>query len=76
MNPTFHPSDLAGIQVRPARLWTQSLSWMLFAVGIVLYVNLSVARHKENPDDRVAPTAAQLFNGMKTAALQPAVIGG
>jgi NitT/TauT family transport system permease protein len=72
MKPTFNPSDLAGIQVRPARLWTQSLSWVLFAVGIFLYVNLSIARHKENPEDRVAPTAVQLFDGMKTAALQPA----
>jgi len=72
MKPSFHPSDLAGIQVRPSRLWTQSLSWVLFIVGIALYVNLSIGRHKENPDDRVAPSAAQLIEGIKTAALQPA----
>ena len=72
MKPSFHPADLAGIQVQPARLWTQSLSWVLFIVGIALYVHLSIARHQENPDDRVAPSAAQLWDGMKTAALQPA----
>jgi NitT/TauT family transport system permease protein len=72
MKTTFHPADLAGIQVRPSQLWTQSLSWVLFLVGIALYVHLSVARHQENPDDRVAPTAAQLYSGIKTAALQPA----
>ena len=72
MKNTFHPADLAGIQVRPSRLWTQSLSWMLFVIGITLYVHLSVARHQENPDDRVAPTAQQLWDGMKTSALQPA----
>jgi NitT/TauT family transport system permease protein len=72
MKTAFHPSDLAGIQVRPSRLWTQSLSWVLFLVGIALYAHLSVQRHQENPDDRVAPTAAQLWDGMKTAALQPA----
>ena len=72
MKPSFHPADLAGIQVRPARLWTQSLSWVLFIVGIALYVHLSIARHQENPDDRVAPSAAQLWDGVKTAALQPA----
>ena len=72
MKPSFHPADLAGIQVRPARLWTQSLSWVLFIVGIALSVHLSIARLQENPDDRVAPSAAQLWDGMKTAALQPA----
>lgn len=72
MKSGFHPTDLAGIQVRPSRLWTQSLSWMLFVIGIALYAHLSTARHQENPDDRVAPTAQQLWDGMKTAALQPA----
>jgi len=72
MKNNFHPADLAGIQVRPSRLWTQSLSWMLFVIGITLYVHLSVARHQDNPDDRVAPTAQQLWQGVKTSALQPA----
>ena len=72
MTTRFHPPDLAGIQVRPSRLWTQSLSWILFFVGIALYAQLSIARHKENPDDRVVPSAQQLIEGVKASVLQPA----
>jgi NitT/TauT family transport system permease protein len=70
MKTAFHPADLAGIQVRPSRLWTQSLSWILFAVGIALYAQFSIARHKENPEDRVVPSAQQLIQGIKSAALE------
>ncbi|HUA96820.1 MAG TPA: ABC transporter permease subunit [Terracidiphilus sp.] len=72
MKPNFHPGDLVGIQVRPSRLWTQSLGWVLFIVGIALYAQLSYVRHKENPYDRVAPTVHQLYQGILTSALQPA----
>lgn len=72
MKTSFYPADLAGIQVRPSRLWTQSLSWMLFVVCIVLYAQFSIARHKENPEDRVAPSVAQLAQGVKASVLQPA----
>jgi NitT/TauT family transport system permease protein len=72
MAASFRPTDLVGIQVRPSRLWTRSLSWVLFVAGIALYAHLAIARHQENPDDRVAPTARQLWEGMKSAALQPA----
>jgi len=72
MKTAFHPTDLAGIQVRPSRLWTQSLSWMLFIVGVILYAQLSIARHKENPEDRVVPSARQLMDGVKASVLEPA----
>lgn len=72
MKTAFRPGDLVGIQVRPSRLWTQSLSWVLFAVGIALYMHVAIVRHQENPEDRIAPTARQLYEGVKTAALQPA----
>ena len=72
MKTAFHPTDLAGIQVRPSRLWTQSLSWMLFIVGVMLYAQLSIARHKENPEDRVVPSARQLMDGVKASVLEPA----
>jgi NitT/TauT family transport system permease protein len=41
-------------------------------VGIALYAQLSIARHKENPDDRVVPSAQQLIEGVKASVLQPA----
>ena len=72
MKNGFRPTDLVGIQVRPSKLWTLSLSWVLFVVGIALYAHVAIVRHQDNPDDRVAPTARQLFAGVKTALLQPA----
>jgi NitT/TauT family transport system permease protein len=72
MKTSFHPADLVSIQVRPARLWTQSLSWVLFLVGVVLYAQFSIARHKENPEDRVAPSLHQLAQGVRASVLEPA----
>lgn len=72
MKVNFHPGELVGIQVRPSRLWTQSLSWILFLLGIALYAHVSIQRHKENPYDRIAPSVHQLYAGAKTAALEPA----
>ncbi len=72
MKTAFHPADLVSIQARPPRLWTQSMSWVLFALGIVLYAQFSIARHKENPEDRVVPSAHQLVQGIRTSVLEPA----
>jgi NitT/TauT family transport system permease protein len=63
---------LADIQGRPRRLWTQSLSWVLFLIGIFTYTQFSVVRHKENPEDRVIPSGAQLWQGIKASVLEPA----
>lgn len=70
MSATGAPLHLTDIQGRPRPLWTQSLSWMLFLVGILLYSQVSVARHKDNPEDRVVPTGAQLVQGVKSAVLE------
>lgn len=64
--------ELADLQARPRRLWTQSISWVLFFVGIITYSQVSVSRHKENPEDRVVPSAVQLWNGVKASVLEPA----
>ena len=63
---------LADIQGRPRILWTQSLSWVLFLVGIFMYMQFSMIRHKENPEDRVVPSGAQLWQGIKASVLEPA----
>jgi NitT/TauT family transport system permease protein len=60
------------IHTKPGRTWTMLLSWTLFAAGIAAYFTVSVARHRENPDDRVMPTIAQMARGMFDAALKPA----
>jgi len=68
----FRPSDLVCIQARPSKLWTQWMSWLLFLAGIAIYAQFSMARHKENPEDRVVPSAHQLAQGIKASVLEPA----
>src|SRR5271154_3422934 len=64
--------QIADIQGRPRKLWTQSLSWVLFLVGIFTYTQFSIARHKDNPEDRVIPSGSQLWQGIKASILEPA----
>jgi NitT/TauT family transport system permease protein len=60
------------IHAQPGRTAVWSLSWFLFAAGIVLYFYVAQQRHRENPDDRVMPTIAQMVRGFSDAALKPA----
>jgi NitT/TauT family transport system permease protein len=60
------------IHAKPNRTWTALLSWSLFAVGIAAYFYVAHARHRENPEDRVMPTVAQMVRGMSDAVLKPA----
>jgi NitT/TauT family transport system permease protein len=64
-----HVTDIQG---RPRMFWTQSLSWVLFLVGIFTYTQFSIVRHKENPEDLVIPSGAQLWQGIKASILEPA----
>jgi len=59
---------LLTINAEPGKVSALVLSWFLFAAGIGLYFYASAARHKENPDDRVVPTIAQLSEGLHDAA--------
>ena len=60
------------IHAKPSRSSTLLLSWILFALGIAMYFYVSHDRHRENPEDRVMPTVAQMARGMYDAALKPA----
>ena len=60
------------IHAKPGRCCTLLLSWTLFAAGIAAYFYVSHARHRDNPEDRVMPTIAQMSRGMIDAALRPA----
>jgi NitT/TauT family transport system permease protein len=64
--------SFALIHAKPGRTGSTLLSWTLFAIGIAGYFYVSQARHRDNPEDRVMPTAAQMVKGMVDAALQPA----
>ena len=60
------------IHAQPDRTTAWTLSWFLFALGIVLYFYVAQARHRENPDERVMPTIGQMVRGFSDAALKPA----
>jgi NitT/TauT family transport system permease protein len=64
--------SFALISSKPGRVSTMVLSWVLFAAGIAAYFYVSAARHRENPEDRVMPTIAQMSRGVLDAALHPA----
>ena len=52
------------IDARPHRVAAWSLSWVLFAAGIAMYLNTARARHIENPEDKVVPSLRQLGQGL------------
>jgi NitT/TauT family transport system permease protein len=60
------------IHASPNRATAWVLSWFLFAAGIAGYFYIAQQRHRENPDDRVIPTAIQIVHGFEDAALKPA----
>jgi NitT/TauT family transport system permease protein len=60
------------IHAQPSRTVVWTLSWFLFATGMALYFCVAQQRHRENPDDRVMPTIAQMARGFSDAALKPA----
>lgn len=64
--------SLLRIQTQPSRTTAWTLSWFLFASGIMLYFYVAQQRHRENPDERVMPTIAQMARGFSDAALKPA----
>lgn len=59
------------VRATPHPITVGTLSWILFLVGIGLYLYTAQQRHKENPEDRVVPTFAQMSQGMLDAALKP-----
>ena len=60
------------INAKLSRSVTMALSWALFILGILLYLKIAEDRHRENPEDRVTPTFAQMVMGMTNAAMKPA----
>jgi len=64
--------SLLRIHASPSRTTTWILSWVLFVAGITTYFYVAQQRHRENPDDRVMPTAGQMIRAFQDAALKPA----
>jgi NitT/TauT family transport system permease protein len=59
------------IHALPGRTTAWILSWFLFAAGILGYFYVAQQRHRDNPDDRVMPTAIQMIHAFEDAALKP-----
>jgi NitT/TauT family transport system permease protein len=59
------------IHAQPRRTTAWTLSWLLFATGVVAYFYAARERHRENPDDRVMPTLTQMVQAFSDAALKP-----
>ena len=59
------------IHAQPGRFTAWTLSWFLFAAGVVVYFYAARDRHRENPDDRVMPTLTQMVRAFSDAALKP-----
>ena len=66
------PAGFLLINAKPGRAWSLALSWFLFVAAISGYLYVSQQRHRENPEDRVTPTVAQMVTGMYNAVMQPA----
>lgn len=65
-------AGLLSIYAKPGRTGALILSWVIFVAGITAYFAISQARHRENPEDRVMPSIAQMTRGILDAALKPA----
>ena len=63
--------SLLRIHAQPGRAATWTLSWFLFAAGVLLYFYTAQQRHRENPDDRVTPGVTQMVQAFRDAALKP-----
>ncbi len=64
--------SVLAIHAHPGRVTAWILSWLLFITGITAYFYTAQSRHRENPDDRVTPTLAQMGQAFMDAALKPA----
>ncbi len=56
----------------PNRATAWMLSWVIFALGISVYLFTAHSRHLENAEDRIVPTLQQLSAGFMHSALTPA----
>ena len=64
--------SVLAIHAHPGRVTAWILSWLLFISGITAYFYTAQSRHRQNPDDRVTPTLAQMGQAFMDAALKPA----
>ena len=60
-----------GIHARPGPVLSKLLAILPIVAIIAVYSFVSHARHKENPQDKLTPTAIQMYEGMKDIMTVP-----
>jgi len=61
---------LFNLHARPGR-WTKVImSFLLFAICLGLYQITAMARHAENPQDKIVPSFTQMADGLKRSAFE------
>ncbi|MFA6401260.1 MAG: ABC transporter permease subunit [Salinivirgaceae bacterium] len=61
------------INAKPSKWSSATLGILLFAISIILYGYASINRHKENPNDKLIPTAGQMVHSFTKAIFQPVI---
>ena len=59
------------INARPGPRASVILPILLFLIALGAYMTTAQIRHRENPEDNVVPTLAEMADGLKRAALEP-----
>jgi len=68
--------EIFALNARPGRAVSWALSWFLFVAGVCAYMWIAQQRHRENPEDRVVPTVAQMGQSFYDAAFGTDEDGG
>ncbi len=61
------------INAKPSKWSSTALGLSLFAICILLYGISSNTRHTENPNDKLIPTASQMWQSFTKAVFQPVI---
>ncbi|HAM99376.1 MAG TPA: ABC transporter permease [Marinilabiliales bacterium] len=61
------------INAKPSKWSTITLGLVLFGISILIYGIASYNRHKENPSDKLIPTAGQMAESFRKAIFQPVI---
>ena len=59
------------LEAKPGAWTRRFMPWFLFVLGIAIYYQFSVERHRQNADDKVMPTVTQMTHAMRDAVLNP-----
>jgi NitT/TauT family transport system permease protein len=62
------------ISAKPGKTISMLLAVCLFVISMALYSYVSEKRHKENPNDKLVPTPANMWQSFKKAVFRPVIV--